>query len=581
MSRRWVWAPQTKKVELIAGSQSFPMEPRDRGEWTVELASPLDTADYAFRLDSSEPRPDPRSPLQREGVHGFSRPVAFDEFQWTDASWRPPSLSSAIIYELHIGTFTEAGTFDSAIDKLDYLVNLGITHVELMPVAEFSGERGWGYDGVDLFAPHHHYGGPEGLMRLVNECHRRGLAVILDVVYNHLGPDGAYLSQFGPYFTERYRTPWGMAVNLDDSGSDEVRRFLCDNALSWLRDYHFDGLRLDAVHAIFDSSAIHFLEQLATEVHALEATLGRSLVLIAESDLNQPRLVTPIAAGGFGLHAQWNDEFHHALHALITGERAGYYSDFGKLGNLAHVLTNVFAMDGQYSSFRQRTFGRPVSNLTYDHFVGFVQNHDQVGNRACGERIGHLVDTDSLKIAAAALIAGPFIPMLFQGEEWNASSPFQYFTSFDNPDLAEAVRKGRRAEFAHFHNSAEVPDPQAVETFRRSKLKWEELDQESHRTMLNWYKALIHLRRANRDFSDPRRENMAVTYNEDARWLVMRRGQSLVAFNFSRESRTVPLGNLRANYHVALASASVGGSGVDSIELTGRSVAILLPPSAN
>lgn len=577
MSTRRVWAPRASMVDLVTRRGSVPMEQVGGGWWSVELPSSLEKSDYAFSLDGGEPRPDPRSQFQPEGVHGFSRPVDFGSFSWTDQGWRPPPLSASIIYELHVGTFTMEGTFDGAISKLDQLVELGITHVELMPIAEYSGDRNWGYDGVDLFAPHHSYGGPMGLMRFVDACHARGLGVIIDVVYNHLGPDGAYLSLFGPYTTDRYRTPWGSAINLDGAESEEVRRFLCDNAVAWLRDYHCDGLRIDAVHAFFDMSAFHFLEQLRSEVRWLEASLGRSLVIIAESDLNQPALVTPPEAGGQGLDAQWNDDFHHAIHSLITTERAGYYIDFGSLEAFARSLTNVFVYDGKFSAFRRRNHGRPVGDLSAHRFVGFIQNHDQIGNRALGERLGQLVDVNLLKMAAAALFTGPFVPMLFQGEEWNASTPFLYFTGYSDRALGDAVRTGRRQEFAHIAEVKDVPDPQDRATFDRSKLNWAERDEEPHRDILNWYKSLVELRRHFRDFVDPDRRSLSVSYDEASRWLLIQRRRSVVLFNFGLEHISIPLRNRGNQLKIALASQPESRIGVDHADIPGRTVTILVP----
>jgi maltooligosyltrehalose trehalohydrolase len=519
-----------------------PMVLGERGWWNCELHAEQEGSDYAFSIDNDTPLPDPRSRWQPEGVHHFSRPLDHSSFEWRDAGWQPPPLSAAVIYECHIGTFTPYGTFESAIERLPYLKELGITHLELMPVAEFPGERGWGYDGVDLYAPHHSYGGPSGLKKLVDAAHREGLAILLDVVYNHLGPDGNYLTRFGPYNTDRYRTPWGQAVNLDDANSDEVRRFFCDNALMWLRDYHFDGLRLDAIHAIFDASAIHFLEQLQAEVEVLQAHLGRHLVLIAESDLNQPRVVTPRRSGGYGLAAQWNDDFHHAVHALLSGENAGYYADFGSIACLAKALSRVFVNDGCYSRFRRRVHGKRVGGLCASSFVGFIQNHDQVGNRPRGERLGHLIDDARLKIAAGLMLASPFVPMLFQGEEWNSSSPFLYFTDHTSKELGAAVTAGRRKEFAPFScDASEVPDPQAIDTFIRSKLDWRELDQPKHRKVVEWYVALLKMRRALPDLTDPRMEQVSVTCDEVARWLCMRRGQTFVVCNFAERPQWIPL----------------------------------------
>ncbi len=437
------------------------MNSEQNGYWRCDCSGAGHGTDYAFVLDGGDPLPDPRSPWQPYGVHGRSRVLDHSRFQWSDAGWRPPVLSSAVIYELHIGTFTPEGTFDSAVGRLEYLKQLGITHVELMPVAEFSGAWGWGYDGADLFAPHHAYGGPDGLKRFVDACHAAGLAVLLDVVYNHLGPSGNYLSRFGPYFTTRYSTPWGPAVNLDGAGSSEVRRFFCDNALMWLRDYHFDGLRIDAIHAFVDHSAVPFLEQLAGEVKRLQAHLGRSLVLIAESDLNDPRVVTPTEAGGYGIDAQWSDDFHHALHSVLTGERAGYYQDFGTLGDVARALENAFVFDGRHSLYRGRPHGRKPEGLPGWRFLGYLQTHDQVGNRAQGERSSRLMNVGRLKIGAAIVLCAPFIPMLFQGEEFGADTPFQYFTNHEEPELARAVSEGRRKEFAAFGwKVADIPDPQ-------------------------------------------------------------------------------------------------------------------------
>jgi maltooligosyltrehalose trehalohydrolase len=554
MAKVTVWAPHARKIECENSGRLSAMARRDDGWWEADIPEIRHGADYAFRVDGEGPFPDPRSPWQPEGPHGPSRWVEHDRFDWTDSGWRQPPLGSAVIYELHVGTFTPGGTFDSAIDRLEHLVDLGVTHVELMPVAEFSGVRGWGYDGVDLYAPHSAYGGPDGLKRLVDACHRRGLAVLLDVVYNHLGPSGNYLARFGPYFTERYATPWGEAVNLDGAESDEVRRFFIDNALSWLRDYHMDGLRIDAVHAIVDTSATHFLEQMAAEVKELEAGLGRYLVLIAESDLNDPRVIRPVEIGGYGIDAQWNEDFHHALHTVLTGESNGYYCDFGRLSDLAKVLTGAFAYDGCYSQYRRRSHGRPAAGLSGRKFVACLQNHDQVGNRALGERTSALLSLSRLKIGAALLMTSPFVPMLFQGEEWGASAPFLYFTDHRDPALGEAVRQGRRHEFAAFGWSPEkIPDPQSPETFKKSVLDWSERETGSHVELLDWHRSLLALRRSVSALRDGRMEQISVRFDEDERWLLMERGAVVVAVNFSDTGRRIFLPGI-AGARCALAS---------------------------
>ena len=561
---------------MVTGNERIELSSESGGWWFAELNPELARADYAFSVNGGQPLPDPRSPFQPHGVHGFSRPLDHSSFQWRHARWHSAPLSSAIIYECHIGTFTQSGTFDAAIERLGDLRDLGVTHVEVMPVAEFPGARGWGYDGVDLFAPHHSYGGPDAMKRFVDAAHGHGLGVILDVVYNHLGPEGSYIAKFGPYFTDRYRTPWGDAVNLDGSDSDQVRRFFCDNALMWLRDYRVDGLRLDAVHAIFDASAIHFLEQLGAEVHQLQAEVGRHLVVIAESDLNQPQIVTPREAGGYGLDAQWNDDFHHALHTILTGETAGYLADFGSIAQLAKCLTRGFVYDGTYSKSRRRRHGRPVLGLSAHRFVAFMQNHDQVGNRAIGERLGHLVTMDQLKISAALLMTSPFIPMLFQGEEWNASSPFQYFTDHQDSALAESVRKGRRSEFAHFvADTSEVPDPQAVQTFERSKLDWDERERGEHHEIFEWYRQLIGLRRCSPGFENGELKLDAVKFDEAARWICLNRGESVVICNFAQNPQHIPIAHDANRLCVALASKSGIRFDGSMIDLPAVSVAIL------
>jgi maltooligosyltrehalose trehalohydrolase len=563
---------------MVTANERIAMRRGERGWWLAELSPEVSRADYGFSLDDGPTFPDPRSPLQPHGVHELSRPVDHSAFNWRHPRWHQAPLSSAIIYECHIGTFTPAGTFDAAAERLGYLRDLGVTHVELMPVAEFSGVRGWGYDGVNLFAPHHSYGGPDAMKRFIDASHGHGLGVILDVVYNHLGPEGNYLAKFGPYFTNRYRTPWGDAVNLDDADSDEVRRFFCDNALMWLRDYRVDGLRIDAVHAIFDASAIHFLEQLGAEVRELEATVGRHFVVIAESDLNQPRIVTPREAGGHGLDAQWNDDFHHALHTVLTGESAGYLADFGSITHLAKALTRGFVYDGVYSKSRRRMHGRPVEGLSAHRFVAFLQNHDQVGNRAIGERLGHLVTVDQIKISAALLMTAPFVPMLFQGEEWNASSPFQYFTDHQDAKLAESVRKGRRAEFAAFvADTSELPDPQAQQTFERSKLNWDERERGEHREIFEWYRQLIRLRRCTPDFENGRLDVDAVRFDEEARWMSVRRGESLVFCNFAPTPQRLQIAQDATGMRVSLASRPQVRLDGASIDLPPVSVAILAP----
>jgi maltooligosyltrehalose trehalohydrolase len=520
-----VWAPAAKLVEVESGGARVAMTREGGGWWRAEIERARHGTDYAFIVDGGKALPDPRSRWQPHGVHGPSRVVEHSRFKWTDDRWNAPPLGSGIIYEAHVGTFSGEGTFDGAITRLDYLTGLGVTHLELMPVAEFAGDRGWGYDGVDLFAPHHAYGGPDGLKRLVDACHARGLAVILDVVYNHFGPSGNYLSQFGPYLTDRYKTPWGDAVNLDGRGSDEVRRYFCDNALAWLRDYHLDGLRIDAVHAIVDTSAVHLLEQMAREVGELSLELGRRLVLIAESDLNDPRLVRPFEIGGYGLD-----------------ERTGYYADFGRIADLAKALTAGFVYDGRYSEYRGRSHGRPATGVPASSFIAFVQNHDQVGNRAAGERLSHLAGAGRAKIAAALLMIAPMVPLIFQGEEWAASTPFQYFAGHEEPELARAVSEGRRREFEAFGwRPEDVPDPQAHETFARAKLRWDELDVPPHRETLAWYRALIRMRKAIAPLRDGRFDDVEVGFDESKRWIFVRRGAIALVANLAESSCALPL----------------------------------------
>jgi maltooligosyltrehalose trehalohydrolase len=537
-----VWVPE-KTVRLRVAGEDRAMERGDDGWWRLDVPSAGPGSDYAYLLpDAASPLPDPRSPWQPQGVHGPSRVYDQSAFAWTDDAWTGRQLPGSVLYELHIGTFTPDGTFDSAIARLDYLVELGVDMVELLPVNSFNGEYNWGYDGVCWYAPHEAYGGPDGLKRFVDACHVRGLGVVLDVVYNHFGPSGAYAPMFAPYLSSHGSNPWGDSVNLDGPNADEVRGYITDSVLMWLRDYHVDALRLDAVHALVDHSAINLLEQLAVEVESLSAHLGRPLSLIAESDLNDPKLITPREAGGYGLQAQWDDDVHHALHTLLTGERQGYYGDFGSLDCLQSVLESAFFHAGTWSSFRQRTHGRPVNRqLTPGHrFVAFLQNHDQIGNRAVGDRLSALLSPGLLKVGATLLLTAPFTPMLFMGEEWAASSPWQFFTSHPEPELASAVRNGRRREFAaHGWAEAEVPDPQDRATFERSKLDWDEPAKPGHAEMLDLYRRLIALRRSRPELSDPWLSKVEVWHGDQH--VVIKRGNCLVAANLAPVPQTVSL----------------------------------------
>ena len=537
-----VWVPE-KTVRLRTGGRDLEMERGDDGWWRLDVPEAGPGTDYAYLLpDGDTALPDPRSLWQPAGVHGPSRVYDHAAFAWTDHAWTGRQLPGAVLYELHVGTFTPQGTFDAAIERLDHLVELGVDLVELLPVNAFNGEHNWGYDGVCWYAPHEAYGGPDGLKRFVDAAHGKGLGVVLDVVYNHFGPSGAYAPMFAPYLSASASNPWGSSVNLDGPDSDQVRRYIIDSMLGWLRDYHVDGLRLDAVHAFVDETAIHLLEQMAVEVESLSTHLGRPLSLIAESDLNDPRLITPREAGGYGLQAQWDDDVHHVLHAMLTGERQGYYGDFGSLDSLEAVLTGAFFHAGTWSSFRRRRHGRPVDRTTTagHRFVAYLQNHDQIGNRAVGDRLSATLSPGLLKVGATLLLTSPFTPMLFMGEEWAASNPWQFFTSHPEPELAAAVQNGRRREFAsHGWAETDVPDPQDPATFERSKLDWSELDKPGHAEILDLYKRLIALRRSRADLSDPRLDQVQVWHGDQ--YVVMRRGHCAVAVNLAGAAQTVSL----------------------------------------
>ncbi|SCF23657.1 malto-oligosyltrehalose trehalohydrolase [Micromonospora mirobrigensis] len=575
MTEFTVWAPDAARVRLrLPGAPDREMAADRDGWWRAESPDAGPGTDYAFVLDDDERAlPDPRSAWQPHGVHGPSRVYDHAAFDWTDQGWTGRQLPGSILYELHIGTFTPEGTFDAAIDRLDHLVELGVDLIELLPVNAFNGEHNWGYDGVCWYAPHQPYGGPDGLKRLVDAAHAKGLGVILDVVYNHFGPSGAYAPMFAPYLNEQSNT-WGRTVNLDGPHSDEVRRYIIDSVLMWLRDYHVDGLRLDAVHAMPDSRATHFLEQVAVEVESLSTHLGRPLSLIAESDLNDPTLITGREAGGYGLHAQWNDDAHHALHTLLTGERQGYYGDFGSLECLSDVLTGAFFHAGTWSSFRNRSHGRPVDRQrTPGHrFVAYLQNHDQIGNRATGDRISATLSPAMLRVGAVLLLTAPFTPMLFMGEEWAASTPWQFFTSHPEPELAVAVATGRKREFAaHGWPPGDVPDPQDPQTFVRSRLDWAELDKAEHREMYDFHRRLIALRKSRPELSDPRLGAVEVRHGDQ--FLVMRRGECLVVANLADRSQRV---NLPGVVRRVLLATSEGVTVMrDGIQLPAESAAIV------
>ncbi|MFF4956236.1 malto-oligosyltrehalose trehalohydrolase [Streptomyces sp. NPDC001222] len=542
-----VWAPQAARVTLRCGdaTRALARDPERSGWWTGE-AEAGDGTRYGFALDDGPVLPDPRSRRQPDGPDGLSALVDQGRYEWR-SRWAGRGLPGAVLYELHVGTFTPEGTLDAAAQRLEHLVELGVTHVELMPLCPFPGRHGWGYEGVSLWAVHEPYGGPEALKRFVDRAHELGLGVVLDVVHNHLGPSGNHLPAFGPYFTETYHTPWGAAVNLDAPGSDEVRAYLIGSALAWLRDYRLDGLRLDAVHALHDTRALHFLEELSSEVDALAAETGRPLFLIGESDLGDPRVITPRTEHGLGLHAQWNDDFHHALHTALTGESQGYYEDFARapLAAFAKTLTGGFFHDGTYSTFRGRRHGRPLdrSRLSAHRLLGYSQTHDQIGNRALGDRLSASLSPGLLACAAALVLTAPFTPMLFMGEEWAAGTPWQFFTDHTDPELAEAVRQGRRREFAaHGWAEEDVPDPQDPATRDRSCLDWSEPASEPHARVLAWYRELIALRHAQPDLMDPDLEGVKVAYDEDARWFAFRRGDVRVAVNLAEEPARIHLG---------------------------------------
>ncbi len=568
-----VWAPYRERVRVVVAGTTQEMSRSNDGWWHAELPAdaggPVDT-DYAFLLDDDPtPLPDPRSAWQPNGVHAPTRTYDHAAFDWTDDRWTGRALPGSVLYELHIGTFTPGGTFEAAIERLDHLVELGVDLVEVMPINAVDGPRNWGYDGVGWFAVTENYGGPDAFKRFVDACHERGLGVVLDVVYNHLGPSGAYLGRFGPYFAGR--NIWGPSLNLDGPLSDEVRRYVIDNALMWLRDYHVDGLRLDAVHALVDHRATHLLEELAVEVQALEAHLRRPVSLIAESDLNDPRLVTAREGGGFGLDAQWDDDIHHALHTALTGESYGYYADFahGGLETLADTLTHAYFHAGGTSTFRRRRHGRPVdvTRIPGYRFLAYLQDHDQVGNRATGDRISATLSPGLLACGAALVLTAPFTPMIFMGEEWGAETPWQFFSYFPDPQLREQIRDGRFAEFAAHgwpgrDSGVPVPDPNDEQTFIRSRLDWSELGKEKHRWLLDIYRRLIELRRTSAELTDPWLWRVRVSVDDAARTVVVHRGGVRIAVNLGPEPVRLAMDRPITALLLASGDAHVGEGGV-------------------
>jgi maltooligosyltrehalose trehalohydrolase len=534
-----LWAPQWDSVELhivCPNENTVRMDPRPAGYHQATLQNPAPGTRYFYRLGDGSELPDPASRHQPDGVSGPSE-IAEKAFDWHDQHWFGLPIETYVIYELHVGTFTPEGTFDAVIPHLDRLARLGVTAIELMPVAQFSGKRNWGYDGVFLFAPQTSYGGPRGLKRLVDACHQHGLACILDVVYNHIGPEGNVLARYGPYFTERYKTPWGPALNFDDALSDEVRHFFIENALYWVTEFHFDALRLDAVHAILDHSALNFLEELADAVHTQGTLLNRRAYVIAESALNDTRLIRPPELGGYGIDAQWNDDFHHSLHVLLTRESEGYYVDFGDFQHMAQAFSEGFVYTGRYSVNRGRRHGNSSRSIPSSKFVVYAQNHDQIGNRMMGDRLSQIVELDGFKLAVSVVLLSPFIPLIFMGDEYGETAPFQYFVSHSDSKLVEAVRRGRKEEFSHFNWAGEPPDPQSEATFDRCKLNHLLADSEPHRTLLEFHKKLLELRTTLPALCSLSKERMDVAAFTEEQTLMVRRWTQnnavLICFNFS------------------------------------------------
>jgi maltooligosyltrehalose trehalohydrolase len=541
-----VWAPLKESVTVkLEGGKEVALTKDEFGFWkaTTNEIKPGDL--YKVVIDDDKELPDPASVSQPEGVHGHSQALDVTAFNWTDNQWKNHQLKDYIFYELHTGTFTRQGTFAAIEEKLNYLVELGITAIEIMPVAQFPGSRNWGYDGVFPFAVQDSYGGGKGLQHLVNACHQKGIAVVLDVVYNHMGPEGNYLEEFGPYFTSKYNTPWGDAINFDDGYCDGVRQYFIENVLMWFRDFHIDALRMDAVHAIKDFSAVHILCEIRMHVNKLIHETGRQHYLIVELDLNDTRFINPLEQQGFGMDAQWVDEFHHALRVAAGEPKTGYYSDFSGIGHLAKSYKDAYVFDGQYSPHRRKHFGIKAENNPGQQFIVFSQNHDQVGNRMLGERTSALLSFEMQKLMAAAVMVSPYLPMLFMGEEYGELHPFQYFVSHTDTELAEAVRKGRKAEFAAFHTEGEAPDPVSVETFNQSKLQWDLLSDEPHKTMFHYYQALIDLRKHELSLKHLERQQLDAQANESENALLLRRWYEdehvLCMMNFSKEQQKMQL----------------------------------------
>jgi maltooligosyltrehalose trehalohydrolase len=580
-----IWAPLAEQVEVKLESVSIPLEKDEYGYWYAVTQQLLPGALYKIAIDGNA-YPEPASLAQPKGVHEHSAAIDLQSFTWTDDQWDNIPLEEYIIYELHTGTFSSEETFKGVENKLDYLKELGVTAIEIMPVAQFPGSRNWGYDGVFPFAVQSSYGGAEGLQQLVNACHTKGIAVILDVVYNHLGPEGNYFGSFGPYFTNKYNTPWGNAINFDDAYCDGVRRYFIENALMWLRDFHIDALRLDAVHAIKDFSPMHILREIKEHVDELQKQSGKQHYLVVELDLNDNRFINPIDAEGYGMDAQWVDEFHHALRVTAGGEITGYYADFNGIEHLAKSYRDAYVYDGQYSHHRKKMFGIKADTNKGQQFVVFSQNHDQVGNRMLGERTSQLVSFEMQKLMAAAVLVSPYLPLLFMGEEYAEPNPFLYFVSHTDAELAEAVRQGRKQEFAAFHAAGEAPDPVSEETFQRSKLQWNSLQQQKHQTMFLYYKELIRIRKETPVLKTLNRENVTVEVHREENVLTLTRRHKeqtvLCMMNFSQQTQCVKVPGTANEWKKLLASHDTQWNGSEGAPMSiqpGKDI-MLQPESA-